>query len=344
MKIILAIIIFSLIVLFHELGHFLLARKNNVKVNEFSLGLGPTLISWGKGETKYCLKLLPFGGACVMEGEDSESDDERAFQKKTPWEKIQIVAAGPIFNFIMAYILSVIFIGCVGFDAPVITGVTDGYSAKQAGLQPGDQIVELDNYNVHFYQEVSLYIMFHEGQDIEVTYLRDGQKFNAVLTPIYSEEAGRYLMGIERLAEREKAGIGETLLYGAYEIKYQVYIVFNSLKMLFTGKLGLDDMSGPVGIVSTIGDVYDQSIIEGIYYVVMNMISIAILLSANLGVMNLIPFPALDGGRLLLLIIELITKKKLPEKVENYINLVGFGLLMALMMFIMYNDITKLMK
>ena len=344
MKIVLAIIIFSAIVLFHELGHFLFAKKCNVKVNEFCLGLGPTVFSWGKGETKYSLRLLPFGGACVMEGEDDNSSDERAFYNKTAWERFQIVFAGPFFNFILAYVLACFFIAMAGFDTPVISGVMEGYGAEAAGLQVGDRIIKMNNYNIHFYQEVTVYNYFHNGEAVDVVYERDGDKHTAHITPIYSDELGKYLIGINGNLDRQKGNIFEVLEYGAYEVKYQIYITINSLKMLFTGQLGVKDMSGPVAIVDTISDVYEQSIIDGVFYVIVNMLSIAILLSANLGVMNLLPLPALDGGRIFLIFIELVRGKKLKAEVEGFINMVGFAMLMALMVFVMYNDITKLIK
>ncbi len=342
MSIIFAIIIFSLIILFHELGHFLVAKKCDVKVNEFCLGLGPTLLHFQKGETTYSLKLLPFGGACMMEGEDEDSNDSRAFNKKNVWQRMAIVAAGPLFNFIMAYVLSVILIGCIGYDAPVITGVMEGYSAEEQGMQAGDTIVSLNNYRVHFYQEVSVYSFFHPGEEMKVTYLRNGVEHTATITPKYHEEDGRYLLGITGNYAREKGNVVDTLCYGFYEMKYQIYTTFQSLKMLVTGKLSVNDMSGPVGIVKTIGDTYDASVSSGAFYVLMNMLNIAVLLSANLGVMNLLPIPALDGGRLLFYIVEAIRGKRINEELEGRVHLIGFALLMALMVVIMFNDIRKL--
>ncbi|MDD6194493.1 MAG: RIP metalloprotease RseP [Lachnospiraceae bacterium] len=342
MSIIFAIIIFSLIILFHELGHFLVAKKCDVKVNEFCLGLGPTILHFQKGETTYSLKLLPFGGACMMEGEDEESSDGRAFNNKSVWQRFAIVAAGPIFNFIMAFVLSVILIGAIGYDAPVITGVMEGYSAEEQGMQAGDTIVSLNHYKVHFYQEVSVYSFFHPGETMEVTYLRDGEKHSATITPKYNEEDGRYLLGITGNYAREKGSVIETLCYGFYEMKYQIYTTFQSLKMLFTGQLSVNDMSGPVGIVKTIGDTYDASVTSGAFAVLMNMLNIAVLLSANLGVMNLLPFPALDGGRLVFYVIEAIRGKRINEEIEGRVHLIGFALLMVLMVVIMFNDIHKL--
>lgn len=344
MKILIAIIIFSFIIIFHELGHFLFAKKCNVKVNEFTLGLGPTILSWGKGETKYCLKLLPFGGSCVMEGEDDESDSDRAFSKKTLWERFQIVFAGPLFNFILAYVLSVVLIANAGVDKPVISEVVDNYPAAEAGLQAGDTILSLNGYNVHFYNEISIYNFIHnKGEEITVKYLRDGSKKVTTLTPKFNEDDGRYMLGITNKTGREKVGFFSTIAYGAYEVKYQIYVTLESLKMLFTRQISVEEVSGPVGVVNVISDVYDSSIVDGLKYVILNLMSVMILLSANLGVMNLLPLPALDGGRILLFAIEGIRGKKMKPEIENSINLIGFALLMLLMVVVMYNDIMKLM-
>lgn len=342
MNIIIAILIFGFIIIFHELGHFSVAKACGVRVNEFTLGLGPTIVSFGKGETKYCLKLLPFGGSCVMEGEDGESDDERAFNHKPLWQRFLIVFAGPFFNFLLAFILSLIMIGSAGYYAPTVAGTTPGYPAEAAGIQAGDEITSINGYPIHFYNEISIYTFFHKKKSYNVRYERDRKTYETKLTPKYDKESNRYLLGVRGAAERTHPGVGGTIAYSFHEIKYQIYVVIESLKELFLGHVSINDMSGPVGIVKTIGDTYNQSLADGAYYVVMNMINITILLTANLGVMNLLPFPALDGGRLLIFIIEGITRKKIPEKVEGYINAVGFVLLMILMVVIMGNDIRKL--
>ena len=344
MKIVIAILIFSFIIIFHELGHFLFAKKFDVKVNEFTLGLGPTLLSWGKGETKYCLKALPFGGSCVMEGEDQESDSDRAFSKKPLWQRFLIVFGGPLFNFILAYILAVILIAVAGVNKPIVTSVSEGLPAEAAGIQAGDEIVSLNGYNIHFYEEISIYNFLHaSGDDITVEYKRDGKTYSTTLTPFYNEEEGRYLLGVNRMAGRDKLTNPISIAaYGGYEIKYQIYMTVQSLRMLFTNEISVKEVSGPVGVVSAISDVYDSSILDGVKYVILNMMNIAILLSANLGVMNLIPFPALDGGRLFIYIIEAVRRKKMKPEIENGINLVGFALLMLLMIVVMYNDIAKI--
>ena len=342
MKIIIAILIFSFIIIFHEMGHYLVAKKCDVKVNEFQLGLGPRIFGIPRGETMFSVHLFPFGGACVMEGEDEASDDERAFSRKTVWQRAAIVVAGPLFNFILAYVIAIIIIGVMGFDPPVLSGTMDGYPAQEAGLKEGDEILKLNHYRTHFYREVSVYMYMHPGQPVNVTYKRDGNKYKTTIVPKLDEETGRYLMGVQGTNKREKGGIFTTLRYGLYEIKYQVYITFESLKMLITRKVSLNEVSGPVGIVKIIGDIYEASAPDGLLYVMMNLFSISVLLSANLGVMNLLPIPALDGGRLLIYIVEIIRGRRMSEDLENKINIVGFAVLMMLMLVILANDIIKL--
>ena len=342
LKIILAILIFSFIIIFHELGHFFVAKKCNVKVNEFWLGLGPTIFGFTKGETKYCLKLLPFGGACVMEGEDEESDDERAFNNKPVWQRFLIVAAGPFNNFILALILCVVVVATMGIDKPIVNSVSENSGASQSGIIAGDEITKLDSYNVHFAHEVSAYVFFHSDEDIKVTYERNGEENTTYATPKYDENKGRYLLGVNWNPEYYDGNFFEDIYYGMCQMKYYIYSTFKSLSSLITGRVSIKEMSGPVGIVKVIGDTYEQSKSSGALYVLMNLLNLSALLSANLTVMNLLPIPALDGGRLILFIVEAIRRKKLNPNIEGKIHLVGFVLLMGLMIFVMYNDIVKI--
>lgn len=342
LRIILALIIFSMIILFHELGHFLLAKHNDVKVNEFCLGLGPTIFGVQKGETKYSLKLFPFGGACMMEGEDEESADDRSFNNKSVLQRASIVAAGPIFNFIMAFAFSLIIVGAAGFDKPVLSGVMKGYPAQEAGMRQGDEIVKLGNKRIHLYREVSIYTFFHANEAVKVTYRRDGKDYEAVLTPKLDEESGRKLFGLQGSPARTKGNVLETLRYSAYEVNYWIWSTVESLKQLVTGRISINNLSGPVGIVKTIGDTYTQAKSEGTFLVLLNMLNICILLSANLGVMNLLPIPALDGGRLVFLLLEGIRRKRFDPNKEGVLNFVFLVALMVLMVVIMFNDIRKI--
>lgn len=342
MRFLIAILIFSLIILFHELGHFLLAKKNGIRVNEFSLGLGPTLFGVTKGETKYSLKLFPFGGACMMEGEDEESDDAKAFGKKSVWARISVVAAGPLFNFILAFALAFLLICCIGVDVPNVSDVSKGSPAEAAGIQGGDVIVKINQKNIHFYREVSMYTFFYPGETLDITYERNGERRVATVTPSYYEEDGRYRIGILNRHEREKGNVLTNLKYSVYEVKYWIWSTLQSLKMLVTGRVSANELSGPVGIVKSIGDVYETSKKDGSFYIFINMLNFAILLTSNLGVMNLLPLPALDGGRLVFLLLEAVRKKKVDPEKEGMVHFVGIMLLMGLMVLVMFNDIRKL--
>lgn len=343
MKIVIAILMFSFIILFHELGHFLLAKKNGIRVNEFSLGLGPTIVGIKKGETKYSLKLLPFGGACAMEGEDSESEDARAFGNKSVWARMAVVFAGPAFNFILAFLLALVVIGIAGFDRPEIVGVMDGYPAQEAGLQAGDTITKLNHKKIHLYREISIYTFFHPDETITVEYLRDGKKYTCTMTPLYDEENERYMFGIYGSGERERGNVIEILRYSLYEVKYWIVTTVESLGMLITGQVSVNELSGPVGIVKSIGDTYDEVKSSGALIVFLNLMNYSIMLTANLGVMNLLPLPALDGGRLFFLIIEAIRRKRINPEHEGMVHFAGIVLLMLLMVVVMFNDIRKLL-
>ncbi len=344
MKIILAIILFSVIILFHELGHFLLAKWNGIRVNEFSLGLGPTLVGFTKGETKYSIKLLPLGGACMMEGEDGESTDERAFGKKSVWARISVVAAGPVFNFIMAWAFALIVIGIVGYDRPVLAGVTAGFPAEQAGMREGDEIISINGHRIHFYREVSQYSLFHEGEEARIVYERDGERHEVTLLPQMDEESGRQLLGIMGSYGRERGSLMETLSSSVFEVKYWICNTVESLRMLVTGRVGVNDLSGPVGIVKIMGDTYESGQSEGgTAMALLSLVNFSIFLSANLGIMNLLPIPGLDGGRLVFLLIEAVRGKKVAPEKEGFVHFIGLVALMALMVFVMFNDIRNIL-
>lgn len=348
MKIILALLIFSLIIIIHELGHFLLAKRGGIRVNEFSLGMGPRLISKQIGETRYCIKLLPFGGSCMMEGEDGGEYGEEtsgipsdSFAAKSVWTRISVVAAGPVFNFILAFVLSLFIIGSIGYDAPTVVAVTEGYPAEAAGMQAGDKIVKMNNTRIHVYREVSQYVQFHQGETVEVVYERDGQQFSVTLIPKQSE-TGSYYLGFRGSGVRTKGNVLQVIGYSAYEVKYWISTTIKSLGMLIGGHVGADDISGPVGIVNAIGETYETSREDGAFYVWLNMLYISILLTANLGVMNLLPLPALDGGRLVFLLLEAIRGKGIDPQKEGMVHFVGLMLLMALMILVLFNDVKNI--
>lgn len=428
MKILIAIIIFSAIILIHELGHFLLAKINGISVTEFSLGMGPRLFSIQKGETRYSVKLLPLGGSCAMVGEDTAEEElPGSFNAAPVWERISVVAAGPVFNFILAFILSVIIVGFVGYDPAEIMDVQKDSAAETAGLETGDVITEYNGYHVDLAKDLYVYSYLNElkegdtvilkvsrdgetkeiqytpdvsvryllgfnrsdassmtvesliagmplemaglqpgdtitaingteiadgeaydaylkehplsDEPVEITYVRDGLDYTATITP---QEYRTPQLGFSyNLGYEKTSGLG-VLKYGVLEVKYMIRTTLLSLKQLVTGSLGFKDLSGPVGVVDAIGTTYEESKSEGALMLWMNLLNMAVLLSANLGVMNLLPLPALDGGRLVFLVIEAIRRKPINREVEGMVHFAGLMLLMALMVVVMYNDILKI--
>lgn len=341
MSIVIALLVFSVIILFHEFGHFLLAKLNKITVVEFSLGMGPRLLSFEAGGTRYSWKLLPFGGSCMMLGEDGEEEEEGSFGSKSVWARMSVIAAGPIFNFLLAFIMALFIVGNLGYDVPVLLNVTEGMPAADAGLQAGDRIVKMNGKRIHLYREVQNYSMFHQGETVIFQYERDGELHEATVTPELTNGSYKYGIG-GNINYRQKTNVLETLEYSAYEVYYWIDTTVSSLGLLVKGGVQLDDMSGPVGVVDAIGTTYQESRDEGAFYVWMNLLNIAILLSANLGVMNLLPIPALDGGRLIFLIVEAIRRRRVEPELEAKIHFAGLMLLMLLMVVVMFNDVKKL--
>ena len=274
-----------------------------------------------------------------MVGEDSESEEENAFHKKGVWTRISVVAAGPAFNFILAFVGAVIMILSVGVDKPIISEMMDGYPAYEAGVRAGDEIISMNGRNIGVYRDISMYVQLHQGEPVELVYERGGERYEASIQPKLGED-GYYLMGITGGAYTKCDGPLEVVKYAGAEVGYWIHMVFDSLKMMVTGQVKREDVGGPVRIVGMMGDVYEESAAISGFAVFINMLNVVIFLSANLGVMNLLPIPALDGGRLFIMLIEVVTRKRVPEKIEGYIHTAGFVLLMGLMVFIVFNDIS----
>lgn len=365
MGILLFFIIFGVVVVVHELGHFWLAKANGIGVVEFSIGMGPCLFSFDKGGTKYAIRLLPIGGACMFEGEDgnytedakeqveesehadileSEKKKQSAFPEASLSARFLTVFAGPFFNFILAFLFSMIIIASIGVDLPVVNQVVDDGAAKQAGIMAGDTIISLNGDKIHLYREISLFSMLYEGGDVNVVYERDGKRYETTLTPVYDEKANRYYMGLLGTSGYTKLSPAGIIQYGFFETGYWVESTIKSLGLMIRGKVSKDDVSGPVGMAQTVNTIYTESKPDGAFYVWLNMLNFAVLLSANLGVLNLLPLPALDGGRIIFLLVEAIRGKKIPPEKEGFVHMIGFVLLMLFMVFIFYNDISRLFK
>lgn len=418
----------GIIVFIHELGHCIVAKASGIIVEEFSIGMGPKLIKFRKGTTEYSLRLFPIGGLCAMKGEDTDEYEEGSFNSAHVFKRILTVAAGPLFNFIFAIILSVIVICAAGYDIPYVYIDDTSSPAYEAGLRDGDIITKFNGASVANSRELYLLTSMEElptdritiqfirdgkkqtisyapetvvrymlgyyytetndvaevdnviaglpfanagiqagdviaavngtainsmsdlvrywidnpmtDEEIEVIYMRNGRAHTVFVTPQIHTTAYE---GFSYNFARENVGVGGTVTGSFGETGFWIRTTLRTLKMLFTGQAGINDLSGPVGIVSVVGDAYDEAAASGgaseVFITLMNMM---ILITANLGVINLLPFPALDGGRLVFLVIEAIRRKPINKKVEGAVNTVGMVLIFALAAFLIFHDVFRL--
>lgn len=356
------ILIFGMITLAHELGHYLLARRNGIHVTEFFVGMGPSLFSFTRKGTKYSLKLFPIGGACVFEGDNAlpekevpaESLEEKgalpiqkepgegSYLKASAWGRLSTLLAGPVFNFLLAYLIGLLIVGNRGIDLPIIETVTPGSPAEAAGLQPGDRITRVNRENIHLYRQIYFISYTGTGEILEVTYERNGTENQTAITPVYSKEAGRYLMGISASGYYTKEKGFAILRDALYEVEFGVTSTLKSLSMLVQGMLSKDDVAGPLGMATVIGETYEEAKPYGAWTVILSMLNITMILSVNLGIMNLLPLPALDGGRLVFVVVELIRGKAIAPEKEGLVHLAGLIALMILMVIVLFNDITRI--
>ena len=349
-SILIFILILGVIVVSHEFGHFSIARRNGIRVNEFDIGFGPTLFKKRVGETDFCIKLLPVGGACLFEGEDVLEEENLkdlpadAFLNAPVGARIATVLAGPVANFVIGYLFALIIVAFCGTDLPVITTVIEDSAAMEAGLMDGDSIVKINGERIHLYREISLESMMNYGEPLEITYERDGERNTVTLTPKFDEEDNRYYIGIMGSGSYHKCSAAEVFLYGFYEIEYWFRVTIKSLGSIFTGHFSKDDISGPVGVVQAVNTTYTEAQPYGPMVIVMSMLNLATLLTINLGIFNLLPLPALDGGRLVFLLIEAVRGKPIPPEKEGMVHLAGFMALIALMVFVMFNDISHFFR
>ena len=428
-NIIIAILMLGIVIFVHELGHFLLAKKNGITVIEFAIGMGPKITSFVRGDTRYSLKLFPIGGYCMMLGEDEIVEDEGAFSKKGVWARLSVLFAGGFFNFILAFLIALIVIGANGIDLPTISSVEEGSATERVGLQEGDLITRIDGNKINLSREIMFYEMFNPITDesIDISYSRNGEERTATIWP---DEIVRYQLGFYYTPDEEaavlsniiedgpmeKAGIvdGDILTsidetpikmgsditeyfdeypigtdpititylsvvdnsektltltpqkiieyktgfaysfrnedisalnvikYSFYELKYNIVNTVKGFGYLISGKIGMDNLSGPVGVVNLVGEIVDVTEDYGFKVTLLELANFIILISANLGVLNLMPLPALDGGRIVFLLIEAVRGKPVPKEKEAIVHLVGMALLFGLMIFVLYNDVRNI--
>ena len=345
-----AILVFGVLIAVHELGHFMAAKACGVRVNEFSIGMGPALWKKQKGETQYSLRLLPVGGFCAMEGEEEDSDDPAALNNQGFWAKLLIFVAGAAMNFIAGLlIILVLYAGAKAFYEPVITDFADGCPLESAeGLQTGDRIVRIDGERVYVYSDIRLLLGLNKTGVFDLVVERNGEKVTLTDFPMapqtYTDQNGASYTSYGLYFGAEKATLGRKLSYTWNNAVDFVRLVRLSLQMLLTGEAGVKDLSGPVGIVSTMTTVGESAATVG--DAIADIAYLAALIAVNLAVMNLLPLPALDGGKIFFLVINaigmLLFKKQIPAKYENYIHFAGLVLLLALMAVITLSDVWKL--
>ena len=345
-----AILVFGVLIAVHELGHFMAAKACGVRVNEFSIGMGPALWKKQKGETQYSLRLFPVGGFCAMEGEEEDSDDPAALNNQGFWAKLLIFAAGAAMNFIAGLlIILVLYADAQAFYVPVVAGFADGCPLESAdGLQEGDRLLRIDGEKVYVYSDISLLMGLNKTGAFDLQIERNGEVITlhdfTMERREYTDQNGKTYTGYGLYFGAEEATLGRKLSYSWNNAMDFARLVRLSLQMLVTGQAGVKDLSGPVGIVSTMTQVGEQAATTRA--AVENIAYLAALIAVNLAVMNLLPLPALDGGKIFFLVINAVSmqlfKKQIPAKYENYIHFAGLILLLVLMAVITFSDVWTL--
>ena len=304
-------------------------KATGIKVTEFALGMGPAIFKKTKGETLYSLRIFPIGGFCSMEGEDEESDDSRAFNNKPFRVKAPVLVAGSAMNLLLTVLILSMVVFSYGLPSTTLEQISPESPAAAAGLQPGDRLVTINDQKIGEWEEVSDAVATSGGEPIPVEVIREGNPVRVTLTPI--EEEGRLIIGISPEFHKQPF---KSIQYGAQATWEMGKMMLDVIGQLFTGGVSAKELMGPVGIVGAVGD----SAEHGFVYVA----QLTALISLNLAIVNMLPFPALDGGRLLMLVIRKITGKTISDEVEGKIHLVGFALLMGLMLYVTYQDVLRL--
>ena len=347
MSVLFAIVLFSLLIFVHELGHFLVAKLSHVQVNEFSMFMGPAIWKKQIGETLYSVRCIPIGGYCAMEGEDGGSDSPRAFQKAAWWKRLLILVAGAAMNFLVGLLLLGIFFGGdEEFILPEVSVIEEGCAlAGEDGIQVGDRILEVDGERVFVYSDFAMLLGLNGGLEHDILLERNGEKIFLEDFPMemreFPNEDGTLSLRYGFSFSLVEATFGQKLDYIWASARNIVRMVRLSLKMLMSGQAGLKDLGGPVMIVQQMSEVAEES--ANAYYAFLNLMYFGAFIAINLAVMNLLPIPALDGGRVVGLLIttavEAITRKKIDPRYEGYLHGIGMILLLILMAVIMFKDI-----
>lgn len=326
------IFIFGSAVIIHELGHFILAKLSGIKVHEFAVGMGPKLFSYKKGETDYSLRALPLGGFVKMEGEDEKSSDKRAFNNKPVLSRFMVILAGPLMNFILAIILFSIVMFIAGVSIPTINTLTSGFPAEAVGLQPGDKILAINDTNIRTWDQVVTEIGKNDIKEMTITVERDNKKLNFNITPIENEETGQIMIGISPVVVQS---VTHSISTGFLRVITTMNEMIYFLRQLIVGRASTGTLVGPVGIIQVAG--------QAAKYGILNVINLAAFISINLGIINLLPIPALDGSRLVFLGYEALRGKPVKQEREAMIHFIGFVFLIGLMIVITFRDVSNIL-
>lgn len=343
--IIIGILLFGFVIFFHEFGHFFTAKLCGIRVNEFAVGMGPKLIGFKRGETQYSLRLLPIGGYCAMEGEDEDSDDKRAFGNKPVWKRMIVIVAGGIMNILLGFILMfIILMQQDTFATPEIAGFANNSALQAVGIQEGDVISKVDGYAIYSDRDLSFALALADPDSVDIEVKRGGEKvaFNNVQMQSTTNEDGKKTVSLDFYVVGEKRTLGATIYRSVTDTFSMARMVIESLKGIITGRFSLNDIAGPVGTAQVISEAASAGLEQGFGIAVLNIVMMIVLITVNLGIVNLLPIPALDGGRLLFLLFELIFRKPVPAKYEGYVHTAGFVLLIGLMVVVTFNDIVRI--
>lgn len=340
--ILITLLIIAVLILVHEWGHFMAARKIGIPVWEFSIGFGPRIFGWKKDGTEFSVRLIPLGGYVRMAGEEpGDANDPEGYNNRKPWEKMGVAFAGPFMNFVMALLIFVYVYSVVGIphpsEQPLIGQVVAGTPAEKAGLKANDLVLAIDQKPVDNWDELTASIASaKESRVLHFKVKRDGKIVNLNINPVKSENTGKLSIGVMGAMTYEKQGIINAIKIGFQQTYELTVLLLSSLGMLVSGGASVGDLAGPVGITKMIGEAAQAGIVL--------LLSFTAFLSINLGVLNLLPIPALDGSRIVFALVEAIRRKPLEPEREGFIHWLGFLFLISLMVLVTFNDIVRLLK
>ena len=353
-SLLITIILLGVLVIAHEFGHFIVAKKSGIWVQEFAVGMGPKIFSVTKGDTEYSLRIFPLGGFCRMEGEteDGTAPSETSFLTKSVGVRFAVMFAGPMMNFILAFLM-IFGLTCTTYTAmPQIREIIPDSAAAECGLQQGDVIRSINGKTIHIYDELSFLLQGNHGEPINLEVLgADGQIYHYELQPRLDEASGRYLIGFqpeiasglfaEPVDGYDKMSVGETAHYSLYSMINYVKVTAEGLVRLFTFTADQDEYGGPIAIFKTVETSYEAGLQYSVAAAIQNVVYIGAVLSANLGVLNLFPIPGLDGGRILFLLFEAIRRRPMDAELEGKLQMLGFIFIFGLMIYVLFGDIMK---